>query len=296
MSLAQTVESFLSDRHISYTLEHHAASTSSLGTAHNAHVDEDSLAKSVLLEDDDGFMLAVLPASRRLQLDRVRNELGRSLHLTPEEEMGRLFPDCQIGALPPVGAAYGLPTVLDVSLEGRDEIFFEGGDHETLVRMDGGSFLDLLESAEVVEIASESRSLCAALVIRERLYDTLLAVGRAIAAPLGSGTRWNDRLERSVSRLAEALDEHISETEGSSGLLVEIVDQAPRLWREVDGLRGEHGMLSDECGRLLERIPSGASGLALRKQAHDLIRRFERHRHLGADLVYEAFGVDVGGG
>ena len=210
--------------------------------------------------------------------------------------MERLFPDCEIGAVPPVGAAYGLTTLLDASLEDRDEVFFEGGDHETLVRMEGSAFLDLLESAEVVEIAGESRSLCAALVIRERLYDTLLSVGRAISAPVGSGTRWSDRLERAVVQLARALDEHVAETEGPAGLLSEIVEQAPRLWREVNGLRSEHGELGDACGSLLEMIEMGRSGLTLREQAHDLVGRFERHRHRGADLVYEAFGVDVGGG
>ncbi len=296
MSLAHTLESYLSDRHVPYTIQHHPASTSSLGTAHSAHIDEDSLAKSVLLEDDRGFLLAVLPASRRLELGRLRNELGRSLHLSPEREMGRIFSDCAVGAVPPIGAAYGIPTVLDASLEDSDEVFFEGGDHETLVRVDGGIFLDLLESAEVVEIASESRSLCAALVLRERLYDTLLAVGRAIASPIASGSRWSHRLERSIVRLALALDEHVAETEGPTGLHAEIIDQAPRLWREVDGLRTEHATLSDECGRLLELIESGASGLSLRKHGHDLVRRFEGHRHRGADLVYEAFGVDVGGG
>ncbi|MCP4906115.1 MAG: hypothetical protein GY910_14150 [bacterium] len=296
MSLAHTLESFLSDRHVPYSTQSHPASTSSLGTAHSAHIAEENLAKSVLLEDDHGFLLAVLPASRRLELDRLRDELGRSLHLAPEGEMGRLFPDCCTGAVPPVGAAYGLPTVLDASLEDREEVFFEGGDHKTLVRMDGGTFLDLLESAEVVEIASESPSLCAALVVRERLYDSLLALGRAIAVPVASGARWNRRLERAVVRLALALDEHVIETEGPSGLLAEIVDQAPRLWREVDGLRNEHGELAEECGRLLELIESGASGLSLRRHAHVLVGHFEHHRHRGADLVYESFGVDVGGG
>lgn len=296
MPLARTVESFLADRHLPYTLERHRASTSSLGTAHSAHIDEDCLAKSVVLADDRGFVLAVIPASRRLELLRVRNELGRSLHLSLEEEMSELFPDCKQGAVPPVGAAYGLPTVLDSSLEERDEIFFEGGDHETLVRMERGAFLDLLESAEVAEIATESRGLGPALALREKFYDRVLALGRAIAAPVGTGTRWRDRVDRAIRQLALALEEHVSETEGPQGLLREIGDEAPRLWREVDALRAEHGVLADECTRLLDRLDAGASALSLRKGAHGLIKRFEEHRHRGADLVYEAFGVDVGGG
>ena len=296
MSLAATLESFLSDRHIPYTTEHHPASTSSLATAHSAHVDEECLAKSVLLGDDRGFVLAVLPASRRLALDRLRQELGRSLHLIPEDEIAQLFPDCAIGAVPPIGAAYGLPTVLDASLEERQEIFFEGGDHETLVRVDGDAFLDLLESAQVVDIASEPLGLCAALVIRERLHDRVLSVGRAISAPIGSGPRWRQRLERAICLLADALDEHVEETEGSTGLLNEISEQAPRLWREVERLRREHAELADSCQRLLELIDGGATSLDLRARAHALIGRFEHHRHRGADLVYEAFGVDLGGG
>lgn len=296
MSLARTLESFLSDRHIPYTTQCHPASTSSLATAHSAHVDEECLAKSVLLGDDRGFVLAVLPASRRLALDRVRQELGRCLHLMPEEELSMLFPDCAVGAVPPVGAAYGLPTVLDASLEERSEIYFEGGDHETLVRVAGDAFLDLLESAEVVDIACESRGLYAALVIRERLHDRMLALGRALSAPVGSGPRWRQRLERAVSELSGALDEHVAETEGPSGLLAEIAEQVPRLWREVEGLRSEHARLADGCQQLLELIDDGATGIDLRRRAHVLVGRFEHHRHRGADLVYEAFGVDIGGG
>ncbi|HEX9814323.1 MAG TPA: YbaK/EbsC family protein, partial [Myxococcota bacterium] len=268
----------------------------SLDTARSACIDEGALAKSVVLEDERGFVLAVLPASRRLELGRVRNELGRSLHLSQENDMVRLFPDCALGAVPALGAAYGLQTVVDASLEGREEVFFEGGDHETLVRMDGGDFLDLLDGASVADIASEHESLSAALVLRERLYDSLMAVGRAIAAPLGSGSRWRERLYREMTRLRDALDEHIEETEGPEGLLAEIVFQAPRLWREVDHLRDEHSDLKDECDRVIALLGRQGPSLSLRSQVHILVSRFEEHRHRGADLVYEAFDVDIGGG
>ena len=296
MSLAETLESFLSDHDVAYTTQHHSASTSSLGTAHSAHIDEDCLAKSVVLQDERGFVLAVLPASRRLELERLRDELGRSLRLTDEREMTRLFPDCQLGAVPPLGAAYGLVTIIDSSLEDRDEVFFEGGDHQTLVRMDGNSFLDLLENAAVADFASESLSLCAALVVRERLYDRLMTLGRAIAAPVGSGNRWRNRVLRALDNLNEALEEHVVETEGTEGLLREIVDQAPRLWRDVDGLRAQHLELSDGCVAVRQSLNGEASALLVRQRAHELIARFEEHRHRGSDLVYEAFDVDIGGG
>jgi hypothetical protein len=65
---------------------------------------------------------------------------------------------------------------------------------------------------------------------------------------------------------------------------------------KVDGLRDEHAELLDKCHRLQAMIEGDASELALRKRAHELTVRFDEHRHHGADLVFEAFGVDLGGG
>ena len=240
--------------------------------------------------------MAVLPASRRLEIGRVRNKLGRPLHLSHEYEIVRLFPDCALGAVPPLGAAYGLPTVVDSNFDACEEVFFEGGDHETLVRMDGGAFLGLLATASVGEIASERTSLTTALELRERLYDSLISVRRAVGAPIARGAHWHDRLQRELVKLARAADDHVTETEAPDGLLAEIVAEAPRLWREADGLRAEHVMLIEECARVLGQIKGSVSPLSLRRQVNVLLGRFERHRYRGADLVYEAFEVDIGGG
>lgn len=296
MSLAQTLESFLSERGARYTIEHHAASTTSLDTARSACIDEESLAKSLVLDDDRGYVLAVLPASRRLEIGRVRNKLRRPLQLSREYKMVKLFPDCALGAVPPLGAAYGLATVVDAHFEDCEEVFFEGGDHETLVRMDGAEFLGLLSTASVAEIAGERTSLETALERKERLYDSLISVRRAVSAPIASGAHWRRRLHRELVKLARAADDHVAETEAVGGLLSEIVEQAPRLWRETDGLRAEHVMLVSECARVLDQLVGSNSPLSIRRQVNLLLGRFERHRYRGADLVYEAFDVDIGGG
>ncbi len=296
MPLSETLENFLSERGAHYTIESHAPSTTSLDTARCACIDEECLAKSVVLEDDRGYVLAVLPASRRLEVGRVRDKLGRPLHLTSEYEMVRLFPDCALGAVPPLGAAYGLPTVVDSNLENRREVFFEGGDHETLVRMEGDEFLGLLASAAVADIASEIPSLALAIEAKERLFDSLNSVRRAIGAPIANRERWRKRLHRALVKLANAADEHVAETESPTGLLSEIVSEAPRLWRQVEALKAEHATLVDECARLLSRLESDDSPRLLRRQTNVLLDRFERHRYRGADLVYEAFEVDIGGG
>jgi Ala-tRNA(Pro) deacylase len=296
MSLSRVLESYLTERDATYTVEMHSASSTSVETARRARIDERLLAKSVVLEDARGFVLAVLPASCRLQLDRIQTKLGRRLHLSTEHEVLRLFPDCALGAVPPFGAAYGLPTVIDSSLEDRDEVFFEGGDHESLVRMSGGEFFGLLSTASVGEIASERPSLNAALQMRERLGTALSAIRMAAASPLGSEAHFRQRLQRALVKLAMAAEDHIAETEAPGGLLAEVEEEAPRLWRQTNRMRAEHGELLEECFRVLEQMKGSDSSRFIRSEVLDLVERFEAHRHRGADLVYQAFGVDIGGG
>lgn len=296
MSLSHTLESFLEDHHASYRIQRHTLALSSLGTARAAHIDEHTLAKSVLLEDEQGVVLAVLPASRRLELAQLRDQLGRSLRFSHEQDIELFFPDCEPGAMPPLGAAYGLPTVIDRSLEAMDEVFFEGGDHETLVQMDGQEFLGLQIDATRGEIASESETWMAARAVRERLYGSVRGLSEAIDAPIGRGPRWRRRVRRELIQLHSALGNHVRVTEGVSGLLSEIEDQAPRLARDVDVLRREHLALDAECAQLLQRVDDQQPLVEIRRSALTLLGRFATHRHHGADLVYEAFGVDIGGG
>lgn len=296
MALSQTLESYLVDHQVAFELEHHEFSLSSLCAARAAHVDERFLAKSVLLEDENGPLLAVLPAARRLELARVREQFGRRLRFTPEEETEQFFPDCALGAMPPLGVAFGLPAVVDRSLESAAEIFFEAGDHETLVRMQGAVFFDLMRSAARGVIASESPAWIAARNARERLYDSILRVSDAITAPTASGERWHRRLRHEVEALQRALTEHVLESESPDGLLRQIEGQAPHLAREVDELRVEHVELEAACDGLMDWIDEPRPAATLRRQVMTLLGRFATHRHRGADLVYEAYGVDLGGG
>ena len=297
MPLSRVLETYLLERDATFTVEVHSTSTTSVDTARRARIDEESLVKSVVLEDDRGFVLAVLPASCHLELDRIEKKLGRTLRISSERDVIRLFPDCALGAVPPLGAAYGLPTVIDSSLEDRDEVFFEGGDHETLVRMGGIEFFGLLATASVAEIAAERAGLKAAIEAREQLARSLTRIREAVEASVRSESAWRQRVQRVLVRLVMAADAHVGESEGPGGLLVEVESKAPRLWREVDGMRVEHAELLRECFGILERLRDDvASSHRIRNEVLVLIERFEGHRHRGADLVYEAYGVDIGGG
>ena len=74
--------------------------------------------------------------------------LDRRLGLAAETEIQMVFDDCNLGAAPPVGAAYDVPTIVDNSLSGLDKVWFEAGDHQTLVEMQGRHFDQLMQGAK----------------------------------------------------------------------------------------------------------------------------------------------------
>jgi Ala-tRNA(Pro) deacylase len=150
MTISATMQRYLQERGVGYEVLTHPFTGSSSETAQSAHVSGDRIAKTVVLRDGDaadGYMLAVIPASHHLDLDRLQKWLGRSVALASEQEIGKLFPDCDLGAIPPLGEAYGLDVVLDDSLAGLDEVCFEGGDHRSLVKVGGDQFRQLLSGA-----------------------------------------------------------------------------------------------------------------------------------------------------
>jgi Ala-tRNA(Pro) deacylase len=98
----------------------------------------------VILKSDDLYVLAVLPASRRLDLRKARKAIGESVVLATEEEASMLFPDCDKGAVPAIGAAYNVASIVDKRLDHRDEVYFEGGDHRSLVHVEGEQFDQLM--------------------------------------------------------------------------------------------------------------------------------------------------------
>jgi Ala-tRNA(Pro) deacylase len=150
MTISATVQRYLQDRGVHYEVLTHPFTGSSSETAQSAHVSGDRIAKTVVLrvgDAGDGYLLAVLPASHHLSLELLQRWLGRSVALASEQEVGKLFPDCDLGAIPPLGEAYGLDAALDDGLAGLDEVCFEGGDHRTLIKVGGDDFRQLMSGA-----------------------------------------------------------------------------------------------------------------------------------------------------
>ena len=154
MSIAKTVDYALALTRVDYEILRHDHTSSSLAAARTAHVDPGSLAKAVVLKDPIGPLLAVVPASARLDLDKLRKTLRRpALDFLPEDELEQLFYDCEKGAIPPLGPDYRVPTVVDKRLRDTDDVYFEAGDHEDLVHVNQTSFRTLMRGAEYLDIA-----------------------------------------------------------------------------------------------------------------------------------------------
>ena len=147
MSIARRLRWYLDASGLPYELLPHDPTSTSLATARAARIAPDRLLKPVLLEDDRGYVLAVLPASSRVDLPRLSEQMHRELELASEGEINALFTDCDRGALPPIGAPYRVPTVYDDTIAAVPDVFFEAGDHTDVVHMRAPDFLRLLAGA-----------------------------------------------------------------------------------------------------------------------------------------------------
>lgn len=115
--------------------------------AEAAHVPGRQVAKGVLVQGRDDFIVAVLPASKHVGFEFLNRWLAQEVALAEEDSASILFPDCAPGAVPPVGAAYGLKTVVDDDMLTDEDVYFEGGDHRTLIHMNAENWRRLQTGA-----------------------------------------------------------------------------------------------------------------------------------------------------
>jgi Ala-tRNA(Pro) deacylase len=119
-----------------YELSEHRPTFTAQEMAAEEHVPGINVAKPVIVKADGLYYLCVLPASYKLDITALKNQIGAySIDLIEETEMASLFPDCDLGAEPPLGSLYGLPTILDSSLDKDEYIVFQGGTHDMAIKM-----------------------------------------------------------------------------------------------------------------------------------------------------------------
>ena len=139
---------FLDQNNVKYLVISHSVAYTAQGIAALAHVPGKELAKTVMVLVDGRLAMAVVPASSRVDLFKLKRYLGAEMvELASETEFCDRFPDCETGAMPPFGNLYGMDVFADESLERDKEIFFNAGTHRELVRMSYTDFRDLVKPA-----------------------------------------------------------------------------------------------------------------------------------------------------
>lgn len=146
MAMSETLRQYFASHHIHYDMKWHPSSETSYQTAFLANVSPLQIAKPVILKNRlQHFVMAVVPAKSKLHLEIINKMLEHAFHLVKESELQSSFRDCELGAIPPVGQAYHMDTIIDDKLLTLDDVYLEGGDHQVLVHLQKQDFAHLME-------------------------------------------------------------------------------------------------------------------------------------------------------
>jgi Ala-tRNA(Pro) deacylase len=152
--IAQKIKNFLDENQVQYLTITHSPAYTANQIAEAAHISGKEMAKTVIVDSDGKMVMAVLPASKRLSLaEAARVTGGTHVRLAAEYEFAKLFPGCEVGAMPPFGNLYGVDVYVDPTLTADEEIVFNAGTHTELIRMRYADF-DRLVRPKVAAMAA----------------------------------------------------------------------------------------------------------------------------------------------
>ena len=158
MQIANRVRTFLERRHKSYALVPHGQRPS-VSENPAATADTDHFVRAVLLEDSDGVLLALVPATHLIDFRALHDLTGRNLKPADPGRIKTIFSDCETGSVPPFGEAYGVDTVIDAQLATQGSLNFESGTHQNLLRMASHDFRSLFNDSARAVISRSLASL-----------------------------------------------------------------------------------------------------------------------------------------
>ncbi len=151
---AKRLKEFLDENHVKYVVISHSPAFTAQEIAATAHIPGKELAKTVMVKIDGKMAMAVLPASYQVVFDFLKDATGaKQIELAGEREFRDMFPECEVGAMPPFGNLYAMEVFVSESLSDDEEIAFNAGSHTELVRMAYQDFKALV-NPKVVRLAS----------------------------------------------------------------------------------------------------------------------------------------------
>ncbi len=152
MGMAPTISSYLCDHQISYQVINHPPSNNALDTAHSAQIEPTQLAKAVVMERSNGELVMILTrGDKHIKLKELNKHFSPPLKFLPEPELSDYFQDCNQGAVPGFGDAYGIKTLVDADLLNAPEVYLEAGDHRELILLSRSQFQYLMKNCAIIE-------------------------------------------------------------------------------------------------------------------------------------------------
>ena len=145
MNCKDKLETYLRENQVPYEVQHHPRAFTAQQVAATEHIPGQTLAKVVMAVADGKPVMLVLPAPERVHVPHVSHVLGaREVHLAQESDFAGIFPDCELGAMPPFGNLYGVPVYVDSLLAAEDTIFVQAGNHTDTMSMKYADFARLV--------------------------------------------------------------------------------------------------------------------------------------------------------
>ncbi len=157
MAMVKRLKDFLDSNGVAYEVSPHRMAYTSQEIAAASHVSGKSMAKVVILKRGAEFVMAVLPAACKVDMDRFRALFGREdVAVAREQEFAALFMDCDVGAMPPFGNLYNLEVYVDEELSRQPQITFQAGNHHELATMSYADYARLVKPT-VCEFCSHAQ-------------------------------------------------------------------------------------------------------------------------------------------
>jgi len=159
MACNKKLEAYLREQGVPFKQQQHSVAFTAQEVAASEHLPDDMVAKVVIIFADAAMVMLVLPASEHADLAKVAAALGaKQAWLADEHEFATVFPDCDIGAMPPFGNLYDIPVYVDRTLTSDETIVFQAGTHTDTIRMGYANYARLVQP-KIVDVVQETPAL-----------------------------------------------------------------------------------------------------------------------------------------
>ncbi|GAA3918173.1 YbaK/EbsC family protein [Litoribacillus peritrichatus] len=148
MSIAHNLATYLDDQAIHYSTIHHPESSCSADSARSANIPLHQMIKAILLKQGNNYLVALIPADHRLDLRKINQNRQNHWSKANQNDLNKVFQDCQPGAIPGVPSAYHLSALWDSTIAKNEHVYMESGNHEELISMSKRQFLSLIATQQ----------------------------------------------------------------------------------------------------------------------------------------------------